>query len=496
MLKMAKKLTAVAMTLIMSMGISLTAVAAQPAPQVQLNGQNLAFADAKPVMRQGSLYVPARALSDGIGAEITYDAATKITSITKDTTAVHFSVGNADISITKDGSTQVTKASAPSLNINNQIYVPIRFAEQVFGYTVGWDSEAQTAIIIDKNSLLDQLTGQFTLMNQYMAYSQSISKDNYAIKGTFKFNATAANEADGAIKMDGTIGGITNADVANMNMALKMDTEVLKKLIGTEAGKDEATATALLESLKEIKLDIIFNVNTGKYYISSSVFANPMLKTMGLDENTWYYFDLNQLFSEVGEDFSLDQLMTAAKSGSFETYVKSYLEIMPVDSVDSYKAIEESINVLKTLCSDSAFTKNGDNYTSQYHLRQDNTDMSLNLTLKGDKDNTINGCSIVLNLKQDGSDIIAMTLTQDQLNTKMSMNFAIPNVGSADLDLDMRMTKTTEKPLSAPPAGSKVVSINDALAADTTETTTLENTTTDETEPAAPVAETSTKPAA
>jgi hypothetical protein len=462
MLKMAKRFTAAAMTLVLSMGISFTAMAAQSAPQVQLNGKNLTFTTAKPLIRQGSLYLPARIFSDEIGAEIVYDADTKITSITKDSTAVHFSVGSPDISITKDGITQVTKATAASLNINNQIYVPVRFAEQAFGYSVNWDEDAQTAVIVDKNTLLNQISGQFTLMDNYMAYSQAIAKDTYAIKGSFQFNATSADSENGAIKMEGNISGISNSDVANMNMALKMDTEVLKKLMDTET-KEDQTAVALLDSLKDIKMDIIFNTTTGKYYVSSSIFANPMLKAMGMDENTWYYFDLNELFKQSGQEISLDKLMAAAKSGSFETYIKSYLDMMPMDDVSSYQTAQEFIDILNKFFSDSAFKKEKNNYTANYTFRQDNTYVTLTTTLTG-KENIINGCIISMNVKQDGKNMLTMNMTQDKLDTKMNMNIDVPNLFSASLDMDMKMEKTTAQPMLNPPADSKVVSINELLS--------------------------------
>jgi hypothetical protein len=491
MLKMAKRFTAVAMTLVLSMGISFTAMAAQSSPQVQLNGENLTFTTAKPVIRQGSLYLPARSFSDGIGAEITYDADTKITSITKDSTAVHFSVGSPDISITKDGTTQVAKATAASLNINNQVYVPIRFAEQAFGYSVNWDEDAQTAIIVDKNSLLNQLSGQFTLMDQYMAYSQSIAKDTYAIKGSFHFSATSADSENGAIKMEGNITGISNADVANMNMALKMDTEILKKLMDDET-KDDATAVALLDSLKDIKMDIIFNTTTGKYYVSSSIFANPMLKAMGMDENTWYYFDLNELFKQSGQEFSLDALMAAAKSGSFETYIKAYLDTMPMDSVNSYQTAQKFIDILNKFFSDSAFKKENNNYVANYTFREDNTYITLTTTLTG-TENVINGCIISMNVKDDGKDMLTMNITQDKLATKMNMNIDIPDLFSASLDMDMKMEKTTAKPMLNPPAASKVVSINELLSPASVEVEATEKITdikTDESVENEPVAET------
>ncbi|MCX7615288.1 MAG: copper amine oxidase N-terminal domain-containing protein, partial [Clostridiales bacterium] len=55
---------------------------------------NIIKFDAPPYIKGGKTVVPVRAITEGLGAEVTYDAATKTVTITKDTIVVKLTVGS------------------------------------------------------------------------------------------------------------------------------------------------------------------------------------------------------------------------------------------------------------------------------------------------------------------------------------------------------------------------------------------------------------------
>lgn len=460
MLKKAKKIAAMALAFVMTAGMSVTASAAEKQAQVQLNGQNIQFTEAKPIMKNGRLYVPFRTVFENLGAEISYDDKAKLIAAKKEDTSVEFIIGDANVTIKKGEEKTSEKIDAPSFVEKGHTYVPLRFAAQALGCSVGWDNDEQTAIIMDKNEILNQLSGKFTLMDKYMEYSKQFNEGNYAIKGSFTLSASSPLAEEGALNAKGTISGLTNEDVANMNMAVKLDTASLKKFMGDDASlsvEEAKNVDKLLQALKEIKLDVIFNITTGKYYISS-----PAFELAGLDGDAWYYFDFKEIVEEMSPEFSFTDLIDLSKNASFEEYIKATLDMVPVDSVDSYADLQEAVSIFKELLSDDAFTKTGDTYVSEYKFNEDATDVTLNIKLT-EKEDAITGFSVDFIMSEDGNDMLTLNATQNNMDSSVDMTISMPGMFTMKFDMDMSMTETSKKPLAEPPANSKVISLQDAM---------------------------------
>ena len=78
---------------------------------VQLNGSNLQFTDAVPVMEDGRVYVPFRAVFEALDADVNYDKATSTIEAQKGETTVKFVIGNPDVVVDGD---MVFTTDAPS----------------------------------------------------------------------------------------------------------------------------------------------------------------------------------------------------------------------------------------------------------------------------------------------------------------------------------------------------------------------------------------------
>ena len=116
---------------------------------VQLDGTALQFTDASPVNEDGRVYVPFRAVFEALGATVDYDQASSTITAQKGDTKVQFVIGNTDITV--DGKAVTTDAA--SFVRDGRTYVPVRFAAQSLGATVGWDGTNQTVVMVDKAAL-------------------------------------------------------------------------------------------------------------------------------------------------------------------------------------------------------------------------------------------------------------------------------------------------------------------------------------------------------
>ena len=115
-----------------------TALAAEGGIAVQLDGSNLNFTDATPVNENGRVYVPFRAVFEGMNATVDYAAETSTITATKGDTTVQFVIGNTDITV--NGKTiNNDEEPYPLLVFRDVTYFPLtwRFAVDEFGLGLG-----------------------------------------------------------------------------------------------------------------------------------------------------------------------------------------------------------------------------------------------------------------------------------------------------------------------------------------------------------------------
>lgn len=116
---------------------------------VQLNGDALQFTDAAPVMEDNRVYVPFRAVFEALNADVAYDQASNTITAEKGDTKVSFVIGNTEITVNDNA----VCTDAASFVRDGRTYVPVRFAAQSLGATVGWDSNSKTVVMLVKAAL-------------------------------------------------------------------------------------------------------------------------------------------------------------------------------------------------------------------------------------------------------------------------------------------------------------------------------------------------------
>ena len=434
-------------------------VAIEPELAVQLNGTDMTFTDAEPIIVNGRVYVPFRAIFESLKAEVNYDAATSKITIKKNGTEAVFTVGEKSMTITKDGTSQTVETDVASFVQNGRTYVPVRFAEQALNSTVGWDAENRTVIIFDADEVKG--TGEtYTIMNKYLAYAKEFSEETYALTGTFNFDV---KNIDGSshnnIKGVCTIDGITDSSNVNMNMVAELDLGAIEKMLQ----EDTTTTTedlAQLEALKNIDFKLIFSIDTGKYYIQSNLFSS----LMGAAEGTWYSIDMNEMLAMSGAGFNFADLAKMAKEADFESYIAAISSEIPTDDKYASAATIETYKILTGLFSDSAFKAVADGYQSTYTQEAEgmSTTISMKLTTADDK---VTGYSFDMKMGYMGAEMMTLTAAQNGLKTTMNMTMGMDGIFDMTMTGNLDYAETTNKPLSAPNAGETVISLNDMFMA-------------------------------
>lgn len=129
---------------------------------VQLNGKNIDFTDEKGNKVEAQIInsrtmVPMRKIFELLGASIEWNGETQTVLATKNSTTIKLQIGNEIAEINKNGKNEKVKLDSKPIIVNSRTLVPLRFISESLDKQVGWDSENQTAIIIDYDYFLEKI---------------------------------------------------------------------------------------------------------------------------------------------------------------------------------------------------------------------------------------------------------------------------------------------------------------------------------------------------
>ena len=166
---MKRKITRVlAIVLAMATLLATGAMAAEPAPDVRVNGTLVTFPDAKPFIDENSrTMIPVRFATEQLGATVSWNGATQTATIAKNGITVDVTIGSPDLKVTKAGKTETVKMDTAAVLKDGRTYVPIRYVAEALGAyvdysgyynTVGIYNDVLTAKQIEKLQDYDYTT--------------------------------------------------------------------------------------------------------------------------------------------------------------------------------------------------------------------------------------------------------------------------------------------------------------------------------------------------
>ncbi len=110
--------------------------------KLRIEGELVEF-DVPPVIVNGRTLVPVRAIAEASGAEVGWDEASRVVTIT---------TVSAEIKLTIDKTTALvdskqTTLDTPAQIISDRTFVPVRFVGESFGYNVRWNDKYRTVYL-------------------------------------------------------------------------------------------------------------------------------------------------------------------------------------------------------------------------------------------------------------------------------------------------------------------------------------------------------------
>ena len=381
---------------------------ARPVISVQLNGEMVPFTDVVPEVVDQRTFLPFRAVLEAMGAEVDYDAATSTVTAQRDGVSLAMTLGEKQARITENGAVRTLEMDVAAYAKNNRTYVPVRFAAEAFGCSVGWDQYQQTVVIVDVDSLFGDAT--FTLMDRLAAYSAKHEIPNMALAGkmTLDLEDESGEELSQPIQVSGTAEGILGD--TGLQMTAEADLTSLLAL-----APDYATRTMLEPLLKDLSIEIRADFESEMLYFSGPIMA---LVVNGESADAWYSLDLGGMSAELLEAVNasnLSQLEDASVGEALKWAVKQ----VPLSSTSDYAVLSQMVSIYTEMLSDQAFTKEGNTYVAKAVL-EDLVQITVTLTEQGE-DIVAMDLTMEASIDEDGT-TMALTVKEHAAPDKMTID--------------------------------------------------------------------------
>ena len=433
---------------------------------VLLGDRCIAFTDAVPEVKNGRTMVPLRAALEAMGARIEFDQATKTAIVTGEKASFTHVVGS-DVITRADGSTvkmDVRSYVTPS----NRTMVPVRFFSQVLGYDVFWDNGYRMAFLLDEETFAEKVDSRLTILNDYLAgnakrFDASKNyKEDVTLSGTVK--VIDSIKGDRSYPYSGKASVLLGKD--GMSMSLSADLGDLAELLEGLGGKLPEAYRAL--TVKP-ELEAIFS---DKLYFRSPLLDAAMAKVDGTQavSGAWYATDAVMSFPDLyesmygsNEDYTVGKALYAMmKQGDANRFY------------ESWSGTEQLAAAAVEMFGDETFTKSGSGY--KWHFGKEELAMLLAEAIPGFiADSGVEELSIDMTLRSDGGvelKYTASTSINEEAalridytlagnSSRMTVKGAVQlrNICDVRFDAAISVRTTSEKPLTAPPAGATIITL-------------------------------------
>ena len=433
---------------------------------VLLGDRCIAFTDAVPEVKNGRTMVPLRAALEAMGARIEFDQATKTAIVTGEKASFTHVVGS-DVITRADGSTvkmDVHSYVTPS----NRTMVPVRFFSQVLGYDVFWDNGYRMVFLLDEETFAEKVDSRLTILNGYLAgnakrFDASKNyKEDVTLSGTVK--VIDSIKGDRSYPYSGKASVLLGKD--GMSMSLSADLGDLAELLEGLGGKLPEAYRAL--TVKP-ELEAIFS---DKLYFRSPLLDAAIAKVDGTQavSGAWYATDAVMSFPDLyesmygsNEDYTVGKALYAMmKQGDANRFY------------ESWSGTEQLAAAAVEMFGDETFTKSGSGY--KWHFGKEELAMLLAEAIPGFiADSGVEELSIDMTLRSDGGvelKYTASTSINEEAALRIDYTLAgnssrmtakgtvqVRNVCDVTFDAAVSVRATSEKPLTAPPAGATIITL-------------------------------------
>lgn len=156
---------------------SVTAFAAEGKEvNVRVNGYLVDFPDQKPYINADKrTLIPVRFVAEALGADVSWNAEFQGAEIKKDGITIQLPIGSQDMTVIKNGETEIVKLDTEAIKANGRTLVPIRAVAETLGAWVSYASAYATVEIYDDVLTPDEINELHSLpINKFWQISDEM----------------------------------------------------------------------------------------------------------------------------------------------------------------------------------------------------------------------------------------------------------------------------------------------------------------------------------
>ncbi|MDK2784971.1 MAG: N-acetylmuramoyl-L-alanine amidase [Bacillota bacterium] len=135
--------------------------------------------DVPPIFKNNRTLVPLRVISEGLGAQVGWNASTRTVTVRAPGHKISLVIGRSVATL--DGKN--IKLDAPAIIVKNRTFVPLRFISEALGAEVNWDQKTRTITISSRQA---EITA--------VAVRAEVGREVVAIKGSGRLSGSAIQD--------------------------------------------------------------------------------------------------------------------------------------------------------------------------------------------------------------------------------------------------------------------------------------------------------------
>lgn len=114
---------------------------------VLLNGEEVLFADMRPVIVNDRTLVPVRGVFEKMGMQVEWDSSRDTAVLTKGSLRIEVPVNSQTLTVYEDGATRTVTMDTPAMLLDERTMLPLRAVSEAVYASVDWDADTNTVII-------------------------------------------------------------------------------------------------------------------------------------------------------------------------------------------------------------------------------------------------------------------------------------------------------------------------------------------------------------
>lgn len=349
---------------------------------VYYNGDDVEFSDVFPLIREGTTFVPIRAVSDSLGAETTYIASTHSVKIVKDDITVFFDIGSANVSVNDEIMTLTTE----TFIIEGTTMVPLRVISEAFDLDVSWNNTYKEVSIIDINALKEGLDTDYTLIDSMLEFKFESEKSTL-ISGEFQINVSSSGK-EFAINSD--VSTLVDGSTIDSTIDVTMDFDDFKQEILDQLEIDNAPqdfkdqVIVAINDLGEFSVDFLLDAETLEMYFKSDKLAticSLLFNDSSITTDTWLKISLSEFLLDEYSIIFNTATQNYEKETTLENIIDALIEINQEVSIEEMNMYKFVVEILECI-GDDDFVKSGYTYQLVKGGIQDNIQSDAIFTIK------------------------------------------------------------------------------------------------------------------